>query len=209
MKTSIVTPILLICIFVGITSIDARATMTIATFSDPSNNSTNPLFTVDFTQMTLNGGWSDAKTGLLLNVPYSGHTFADAWFKMDEVSITSAITTFGTTGPGEIDFYKDGTSTNPLVVFTFNSGFVSQYGFGADGIFTANNVTISGSEITGTFSEEQFSFSFANLALLRGHNNWNDGFTATAAFTSSAVPEPTTICLLGLGALGLLRKRRA
>jgi len=31
----------------------------------------------------------------------------------------------------------------------------------------------------------------------------------TNAMTTTAAPEPTTICLLGLGVLGLLKKRRA
>jgi len=82
---------------------------------------------------------------------------------------------------------------------------VSPYGFGANEVlFTAANVRITGSEITGTLSQEQFSFSFANTAPLpEGHN----GFTATAAFTSSAVPEPATIALLTLGGLVLFKRK--
>jgi len=186
-------------------------TFTVATFGDPSLISTNPLFTVDFRhkQMKLTGGWPDIKTGLTLEIPYNGHAFVNAWFEMSEVEITYAHRTFGKTGPGEINFYRDGDSGNPLVAIDFESGSVSRYGFGADEIFVANNVTITGSEITGTLSEEMFSFSFANLARLPGSANWNDGFTATAAFTSSAtLPEPATVGLLGLGGLSLLRRKR-
>jgi hypothetical protein len=179
---------------------DAKATFTVATYADPSSDSLNPQFKVDFTGMTLNGGWSDAKTGLLLNVPCSGNTFTDAWFQMTEVGI---INTSGDTGGGKINFYADGTSTNPLLVVNFESGYVSRFNFGADPIFVANNVTITGSEITNELSEEAFSFSFANLAHLEGSQNWNDGFTTTAAFTSSAIPEPVTMALLACGVFGI------
>ena len=75
--------------------------------------------------------------------------------------------------------------------------------------FFANNVVITGSKIgSATLSNESFSFSFANQEALSG--NWDEGFgfTATASFTSSAtVPEPATMCLLGLGTLSLLRRK--
>ena len=199
--------IILLALAVGFISVNAKATFTIATFNDPSTDSSNPLFTVDYTQMKLTGGWADTQTGLTLEIPYnSDHTFTDAWFTMTEVVINN---TSGDTGGGKISFYKDGIPTNPLVVIDFGSGsIVSRYNFGADNLFVADNVTITGSEITGTLSEEEFSFSFSNLAKLSGHTEWGDGFTATAAFTSSAVPEPATLCLLGLGALNLFRRKR-
>jgi len=204
---------------VGFISVDTDASMTIATFADPSEDSSNPLFDVNFTSMKLNGGWDDNKTGLILEIPYSDYTvennnaFIDVWFNMTEVTITSKfltpLGTFGQTGFGKIDFYEDNSSTDPLVVISFDSGSVSPYGFGANEmLFTASNVTITGSKITDTLSQEQFSFSFANLAKLSGSTDWNDGFTATAAFTSSAVPEPATIGLLSLGALSLFRKKK-
>jgi hypothetical protein len=204
---------------IGFISASALASVTLAIFADPSRDSTNPLFTVDFINMTITGGWADTKTGLILEIPCSGFTiansnaFQDAWFEMSAVDITTVHTMSGDTGGGEIDFYANGTSTDPLVIINFLSGKVSRYGLGADEIFTANNVTITGSEIPSPISQEQFSFGFANLAKLSDHTLWTDGFTATAAFTSSAVigpivPEPTTLCLFGLGVLTYLKRRR-
>jgi len=215
--------IFLMFLSVGFISANAKASLTIATFADPSKNSSSPLFKVDFNSMKLTGGWSDDKNGLTLKIPYGGLTFANAWFDMNEVAITFKATlpgvgVFGQTGPGRVNFYQDGNSTNQLVVVDFNSGFVSAYSFGAkETLFTGENVRITCSQITGTLSQEQFSFGFVNLAHLSDSTSWNDGFTATAAFTSSAVPvsvpgppipEPATICLLGLGALSLLRRKR-
>jgi len=206
--------IILLALIVGFVSVNAKATLTIATFADPSKNSANPLFKVDIAGLQkITGGWSDSKTGLTLEIPYNGHTFTDAWFTMTDVAITNISGTSGDTGTGEINFYADGTSINPLLIIDFQSGFVSRYGFGASGMFVATNVTITGSEITDILTLEEFSFSFSNLAKLPRHSSWNDGFTATAAFTSSAtikhdVPEPATIGLLGLGALSMIRRKK-
>lgn len=190
----------------GFVSVDAKATVTIATFADPSGNSSDPLFTVDYISMQLAGGWSDAKNGLTLEVPYqSGGSYANAWFSMDSVTILNAV---GDTSGGTVNFYADGTSTNPLVVITFGSGHVDSYAFGGNSIFVANNVTITGSAIAfpPPLSECMFAFSFANSDYIQG--NPANGFTATAAFTSSAIPEPATICVLGLGALSLVRRKK-
>lgn len=204
MKKSFLSIALFMCFFIGFTSIEAKATFTVATFADPSNYSGDPLFEVDFIEMTFNGGWSDAKTGLHLSIPYNSNTFIDTWFEMTEVVI---LNTFGDTEGGEINFYANGTSTNPLLVINFESGYVSRFNFGADEMFVVNNVIITGSEITGELSEEEFSFSFANLANLEGSHDRSDGFTATAAFTSSAIPEPATMAMLTLAGVLLRRKK--
>ena len=204
MKRRFLISVLLVLSY-GFIAVNAKASFTVATFADPSRNSGTPLLTVNFLGGTINGGWDDSKTGLTLQIPYSGHSFTDAWFSMTNVAI---LDTVGDTSGGEIDFYANNTSTNPLLVINFENGYVDYYNFGADSVFVADNVTITGSEITGPLSEEQFAFSFANLAELPGHGNWDDGFTATASFTSSAVPEPATIGLFGLGITTIICKRR-
>jgi len=224
MKKHFAIIILLAFLFVGFISVNAKASITIATFADPSEDSDHPLFTVDFrpTQMKLTGGWDDEKTGLTLQIPYNGHSFQDAWFEITNVNITSTFQTItplgtftcGNTSAGKIQFYEDNAepeTDDPLVVIEFESGSVWWYDFGADEtspLFGAANVTITGSQITGTLSEEEFTFPLANQAYLPGSTDWNDGFTATASFTSSAVPEPATVCLLGLGALGLVGRQK-
>jgi len=210
MKKSLISIVLLMCVFIAFTSINAKATFIVATFADPSNNSSNPLFNVNFNSMTLTGGWSDTKIGLLLNIPYSGHNFTDAWFTISQLSLTQIIpSTLYSTGSGVINFYANGNSITPLLVINFVSGdLVSNINLGANNLFVANNVTITGSEITGALSEEEFSFSFANPAHLDGSTNWDDGFAATAAFTSSAIPEPATIALLSFGVLSLIRRKK-
>ncbi|MHB0946347.1 MAG: hypothetical protein ACYC3B_04190 [Sedimentisphaerales bacterium] len=206
-----------ILLAVGFVSNIAKATETetIITFEDPSGNSGDPLFTVDFRTgaMKFTGGWSDAKSGLTLEIPYSSSAFENAWFDMTDVTITSKITipgfgTYGTTGGGIINFYED-NSLVPLATVSFSSGSISQFGFGADNEFVLNNATITGLGIVVPFSEEQFAFSFANKKKLSGSATMNDGFTTTASFTSSArIPEPATICILSLGALSLIRRKK-
>ena len=56
------------------------ATVTIATFSDPSPGSGTPVFTATNTggDITLNGGWTG--TGLNLQLPADGLSYANAQF---------------------------------------------------------------------------------------------------------------------------------
>jgi hypothetical protein len=74
--------------------------------------------------------------------------------------------------------------------------------------FFADGVVIIGSQISGTLTNESFSFSFGSLEPIGG--DWGNGYTATAAFTSSATaPEPATIALFAIGGLiTLTRKKR-
>ena len=198
--------LLILCTMFVCTTL-VEATLTIATFDDPAMDSSTPLFTVDLNNDEITGGWADSQTGLDLDVVYSGHTFSDAFFTMTPVSYTGGLMG-GPTGGGIIKFFENNqdiiTDPTPLIQIEFDSATLSPTSFGGVELF-GNDVEISGSEIGGaTLTDEAFAFSFANQVLLPEEG----GFTATSAFTSSAVPEPVTVCLLGFGSLSLILRRR-
>jgi hypothetical protein len=171
---------------------------TVATFANPSVGSFDPLFFVDWTANTVNGGWADGKGGLTLEFPFAGPAVSDVWFSMSAVNITfePVPQEYGYTGGGVISFYEAGSVINPLLVISFNSGVVTKFGFASD------DATFSGSKITGSLTEEQFSFAFAAKKAAAG------GFSATAAFDASAIPEPATMAIFGIGAMLMLRLRK-
>ncbi|MFA5251981.1 MAG: PEP-CTERM sorting domain-containing protein [Phycisphaerae bacterium] len=201
---------LLVMVIVALSCSSAQATVvTIATFADPAVNKNTQLFTVNLGTDLITGGWGDAQTGLTLQIPYSVNTYIDAFFTMTNVAYSGGITG-GSTGGGTIKFFANGqsTSTTPLLQIEFDAGHVTPFGFGAMDMFYFDDVIITGSEITGPLTDESFAFSLGNLSPLGG--NWNNGYTATAAFTSSAVPEPATIILLGTAGIWVFtRKKRS
>lgn len=180
----------------------AQATMTIATFADPTADGSTPLFTVDFNGSLITGGWTG--TGLNLNV-LSSTTYYDAVFSITDITITSESDPFFgfKTEGGIIKFFESDQTTEILTV-EFNVGWVtlSQLG-GAD--FESEDVTITGPALGSLIlDEETFAFSFTNQLPIQ--SDLKDGFTATASFTSSAVPEPATVTLLSLGSLTIFKR---
>jgi len=182
----------------------------VATFADPSLSGETPLFTVDVGSLaepgTLSGGWGDDQEGLNLEIVWTGApVYEDAFFIFDTVEYNGDIYG-GYTGAGVIEFYEDNDTamTEALLKLEFDRADLNLGGVYAHNIISADNVTISGVGIP-TLEMEEFSFSFANKQPLGG-NGWSNatGFTATASFTSSAVPEPATFAFLVVGTILLL-----
>ncbi|MDD5063797.1 MAG: PEP-CTERM sorting domain-containing protein [Phycisphaerae bacterium] len=183
--------------------------VTIATFADPAVNKNTPLFTVDLVNDLITGGWDDSKTGLTLQIPYSGNIYTNAFFTMTDVNYFGGINGGDTAEGGTIKFFANGqsTSTAPLLRIVFGLGHVTPFSFGAMDMFFIDGVTITGSEITGSLTNETFAFSFSNLSPLNG--SWTNGYTATASFTSSAeAPDPATIILLGTAGIWVFTRKK-
>lgn len=168
-------------------------TMTIATFQDPSPNGTLPLFSFNASGNQLGGGW--IFPGLTLSTP-SGD-FQNVTFSMSAAPGSGP----GEVGAGSVVFTSASTD---IFTITFDSGLLNLTGFGATEFLATNEVVFSGPIVPAGVGEESFSFAFANQTAVGGDGS----FTATAAFTASAIPEPATVGLIGLGGCMVLRRVR-
>ena len=168
-------------VFLG--AVTAASAGTIATFADPSPSGANPLFELDGFSFT--GEWKEP--GLTLLMPITGQVYPNATFEM------TGLTWNGTTGltGGTLTFY-DAAQVLVLQIDFDAAWYFGPFGFGATDL-AGQMVTMTGPGLPAGLYEESFAFSFANQATTP------TGFTWTASFTSSAIPEPTSLSLLGLG----------
>lgn len=192
---------------------------TVATFADPSPGGDVPLFSVDLAGGLILGGWSDALTDLVLEVPAAGLTFTDAFLTLNDPFGGDSITIVGrggaTTGPGVVSFFADGDdpgSVEPLVRIEFGSASLTPGALAADELLSLDVIQIDGRALgdTSGWSQRAFGFALANHVLL-DPSDPSAGFTATASFTSSAVPEPSAMVLLlaGCGIMAIRRRARS
>jgi MYXO-CTERM domain-containing protein len=174
----------------------AASAGTFATFADPSTSAATPLFVL--AGNTLSGGWSGL--GLTLQTPGS--------IAPDYTDVTWVMTPLNRVGPAPFSLFSGGniqffdSSANMIFRIDFASSYLAEpISFGATD-FIGQNVVFSGPIVDAPTSAESFAFSFANQVLTQ------DGMTATAAFTSSAVPAPGAAAVLGLAGLAGRRRRK-
>jgi hypothetical protein len=175
---------------------------TIATFSDPSVGEPEPpvpLFAVDQDASTISASYPS-----LTLETWDGSSY-DVSLLMNPVTFVEGRSF--ETGAGSVQFMMAGSV---ILQIDFDNGHLNNpFSFGATE-FIGDNVTFSGSALLpftgvqdGTGS---FAFSFANQTF----TDDPDGYTATAAFTSSGVliPEPATLIAVALFGLVAVRGHR-
>ncbi|MBU0617246.1 MAG: PEP-CTERM sorting domain-containing protein [Planctomycetes bacterium] len=178
----------------GLLFVASAGADTIATFADPAPGG-DGRYLFELTDSTLRGGWADP--GLDLITPITGGLYEDATFTMTDLGVDES----GLTSAGTIWFFESGGEL--ILQIDFDAGqLYMPFGFGAMSLIEGHNVRFSGPIITMPLVEESFAFSFANQV------STPLGFTWTAAFTSSAIPEPGALVLLGLGSAVLITARR-
>jgi hypothetical protein len=178
------------------TALAGEESFTIATFADPSPDGSTPLFTYDGT--TLTGAYNQPGLELLTPGLPLQDDVNDASFDMAPVAVLSADEPLIILGPGVINF-RDGDDLVLRIEFD-GATLVSPFGFGSSE-FAGYDVTFSGPNVPEGLTAEAFAFAFANP-----QGNMEE-YTVTAAFTSSAVPEPSSLALLAIGVVAALRRR--
>jgi hypothetical protein len=178
---------ILALVALGAVAAASQAQFTVATHDDPSGSAANPVVTWNQTANTLSASW--LATGMTLDTPglTGGGSTANAKLSMNPVSLTNLGGGVYQMGAGLITF------TGGLFVDPIAAGSGDIQGF---------NVTFSGPNVPGGWSQEAFSYALTNRSV-SGNN-----VTYTAAFTSSAVPEPATMIALGAGLAAFAARRR-
>jgi hypothetical protein len=103
------------------------------------------------------------------------------------------------------DFLAAATTPGELRVGSFSGGAVAA---GAGTVFTFTLLANADAPL-GPSALSWGNGSFLGDGFGYGDAEWNDVLLPSSGASINVTPEPATICLLSLGVLGLLRKRRA
>jgi|GEM_PF-682103 len=186
-------------------TVASQASITIATFADPTTTADSPMFTWDQAAGTLSGLWN--ASGLTLQTPgmTGGGFVTDAHYEMDSVALTPVIAgSFYTMGKGQVRFYTTDPNT-PFYTINFSGGtFLNPFNAGASQ--TAGPIVdFSGPNVLPDLTDETFSFGLTNAKQV------GNFVTFTSSFTSSAtvVPEPVSMLVLGAGLAVVARRRKS
>jgi hypothetical protein len=166
----------------------AAETSTIVTFSDPAPDANTPLFALVGNQFL--GGWSGPNLTLLTPGLTLTGDLMDAKFSMTPVVATPVVPGYFALSGGTIDFVD--VSNSVVFQITFGSATLQTVsGFAANDLQLNNVVFRDPAQFEWAFGEDSFAFSFANPTEIPGGYSW------TASFTSSAIPEPPPPVLPG------------
>ena len=135
----------------------------------------------------------------------------DAYLSLDELRVYVAST-------GNLTGYPNAFGT---AIYDFDAGEDSwlkmNYDLNSGGSGKGDVIFLLESDLFGS-DQSQYVYLYSkfgvNISANDGFEEWGvgvapDGSTAPISTTPTVVPEPATLCLLGLGGLALLKKRRA
>lgn len=168
---------------------------------------TSEYNTVSFTNVSMSGTFSgavDTSSGGLASAIFNSGTW-NMHLEKGELNIDIAGHSVGNYVETEGKFQAGHIDGRGIVIVDSATFSLGDYGWGA--------VQLNWEGGTGSQSG-----LIADIALPNGGNDFGsyatDNYNSTNSIISlwadeSVVPEPATLCLLGLGGLGLLRRRRA
>jgi hypothetical protein len=115
----------------------------------------------------------------------------------------------GYTGTIEFNFAPSSTLASNILTVNFNNGVLSgTFGGNAVGLTSAqppNSVTYSSTLFPNLFAglpQHDFALSFSGLVTPLGNGAGNNASSVSGTFSASAVPEPASIVMLSISALG-------